>query len=330
MFMISAQIKSRPDEDISLLLTIDNHKWKYLCDCGMASRLKPGEVTRLGAIFISHTHIDHFANFDFLLRFQIGLERTITVCGPGGITQNVRGKLLSYTWNLIGPEAIAYEVREIMPDGQIQVSLLRPPLWEPLLIDTLPGGIIYENEAVAVHYVLLDHGIPSVAYRFQEPDRLKLRETPYKPGPWIGQVKQAFLANDEEAIINVYGEEILAGTFFPYAYIKRGFRLAYVMDHAANAANHAILMDFLEGADELYIESFYRDVDRHFAELNHHSTARASGEIARKAGVGRAWFVHHSRRYFKEWEDLLEEARAAFEGREARFQHTPVARYNQS
>lgn len=325
--MISAQIKSRPDEDISLLLTISNHKWKYLCDCGMASRLKPGEVTRLGAIFISHTHIDHFANFDFLIRFQIGLERTITVCGPTGITANVLGKLRSYTWNLIGPEALAYEVREILPDGQIRISLLRPPLWEPEHIKDLPGGVIFENEAVSVHYVLLDHGIPSVAYRFQEPDRLKLRDTPYKPGPWIGVVKQAFLAGDKTVPIDVYGEEHLSGEFFPFAYIQTGYRLAYVMDHAANTENHIILKDFLAAADELYIESFYRDVDRHFAEINHHSTAKSSGEIARLAGVKRAWFVHHSRRYFKEWEDLLEEARAAFEGREPVFIAAPVSRY---
>ncbi|MEO1450540.1 MAG: MBL fold metallo-hydrolase [Bacteroidota bacterium] len=328
--MISAQIKSRPDEDISLLLTIDNHKWKYLCDCGVASRLKPGEVTRLGAIFISHTHIDHFANFDFLLRFQIGLERTISICGPAGMTQNVQGKLRSYTWNLIGPEAIAYEVREIMPEGHIRISQLRPPEWEIEFVEDIPGGIIYENEAVAVHYTQLDHGIPSVAYRFQEPDRLKLKETPYKPGPWIGQVKQAFLAGDEAAEIDIYGETHMAGEFFPFAYIQTGFRMAYVMDHAASPANHALLMDFLQGVDELYIESFYRDVDRHFAEINHHSTAKASGEIARKAGVKRAWFVHHSRRYFKEWEDLLEEARAAFEGREPAFKQAPVPRYDAS
>lgn len=61
--MFNAEVKSKIEEDICILVNLDNHPWNYLCECGNASDLTVKEVQNSNAIFISHTHIDHFVNF---------------------------------------------------------------------------------------------------------------------------------------------------------------------------------------------------------------------------------------------------------------------------
>jgi len=68
--MIQAEIKSLLREDICILIKIPNSGKHYLCDCGEASLLTIKEVQLVSAIFISHTHIDHFSNFDGIFRNQ--------------------------------------------------------------------------------------------------------------------------------------------------------------------------------------------------------------------------------------------------------------------
>ena len=83
--MFEAEIKSKREEDISILVKLDNHPWNYLCECCNASNLTIKEIQNTNAIFISHTHIDHFVNFDTVIRHQIGIQRRVVICGPKGI-----------------------------------------------------------------------------------------------------------------------------------------------------------------------------------------------------------------------------------------------------
>jgi ribonuclease Z len=79
------------------------------------------EVQSVSAIFISHTHIDHFSNFDGIFRHQIGNGEKIVICGPKNIHQQIEARLKSYTWNLIDENAIEYEIREIVSKEEINV-----------------------------------------------------------------------------------------------------------------------------------------------------------------------------------------------------------------
>ena len=89
--MIRSEFQSDLDEDVCLLLQVTNQKWNYLCDCGAAARrLTPKVCMDVAGIFVSHAHIDHFCNFDTVLRHQIGIERTVTVCGPPHFARNVQ------------------------------------------------------------------------------------------------------------------------------------------------------------------------------------------------------------------------------------------------
>ena len=99
------------------------------------------------------------------------------------------------------------------------------------------------------------------------------------------------------------------------------------MDHLGGGHNHEKLESFFKNLDELYIESFFRQVDWEFAQRHHHCTSYLSGLLARKAGVRKLNLVHHSRRYFSELGDPIEEGRAAYEGREPNYQNKPHSRF---
>jgi ribonuclease Z len=302
-----------------------------LFDCGRARYLGAGDCKSLRAIFVTHTHIDHFCNFDTLLRHQVGLRRLITVVGPKGIVENVRGKGLSYTWNLIKRYRPVYEVREI--DGKnINIYELGPPHWEPQFITSYPveDDICFREKGMTVRCAALDHKIPSIAYTLEEDSSLKIGKFPYRPGPWVKDLKDAYEKQDKDALIQVSPDEsIPAGDLFHLLFVKQGWKLGYAMDHLACEKNHRIMRRFFKDANELVIEGFFRDCDRDYALKHFHSTAYESGNLAREAGVKKLTLVHHSRRYQSEIDDLREEGYAAFEGRKPRFRSEPIARYTE-
>ncbi|MBF0245889.1 MAG: peptidase, partial [Planctomycetes bacterium] len=111
--MINARSKSHISEDVCFHASVDNHPWTYLFDCGMARYLGASDCKNLRAVFITHAHIDHFSNFDTLLRHQLGLSRPVTICGPLNIARQVQARLFSYTWNLIRRKRFYYEICEL-------------------------------------------------------------------------------------------------------------------------------------------------------------------------------------------------------------------------
>ena len=300
--MIHATLKNLPTEDICIHLSIDNHAKQYLCECGSASLLGKKDCLNLAAIFISHTHIDHFVNFDTVLRHQLGSGMRVVVCGPKGIAKQIQSKLRAYNWNLIAENELQYEIREIQNERRIKIYQVSPPKWNLKLIGDLEGPILYQNEAVAVRFTILDHGTPSIAYSFQEPDAVNFlqNESPFAPGPWVKMAKAAFLANSPETPINIQGENHPAGELFPYFRLKTGYHLGVVMDHLASSGNHDKIMKTFQNADQVFIETYYLNEDRELALQNRHSYAQASAEVMRKAGVKNATPVHFSRRYTEE------------------------------
>ena len=76
--MLEATLLSRLGEDICLKFQPTNHKYVYLCDCGAASDLTIKDCHDLGALFMSHTHIDHIVGFPFFSPLYVeGNEVTV-------------------------------------------------------------------------------------------------------------------------------------------------------------------------------------------------------------------------------------------------------------
>jgi ribonuclease Z len=327
--VLYAENKSHISEDICFYVTADNHKWSYLFDCGRARYLKNHECKTLKAIFITHTHIDHFCNFDTLLRHQISCGRTFTICGPPGLAKNVQAKTLSYTWNLIKRKSVCYKILELGPKG-IKTFIIYPPKWEieEVQTDELEEGECFNAEGITVKYTSLDHKIPSIAYLIKEHSKINIKDYLYKPGPAIKSLKDAFINGDDSKQIEVEeGISKKASDLYKFLYEKRGSHIGYAMDHLASKSNHNKLIELWKDADEVIIEGFFRDCDKEYANKHFHSTAKESGNVVRMANAKKLTLVHHSRRYFNEIEDLLEEGHAAFENREPKFINQPSARF---
>lgn len=312
-------LKSKPSEDISLLLQLDNHSFNYICDCGDASELTVKDCRNTKAIFISHTHIDHFINFDFILRHQLGIGEKVTICGPKGITAQVQAKIRGYSWNLVEADAIIYEVREIVDGQQIQISELAPPLWEIKPKEVMESAVIYKNDRFQVSYIALDHKLPSIAYLFKENDTVKIdiEKSPWRGGKWINQLKKAYEAEDADAMIEIEKEQHRAKDLFHLLHIQAGATLGIIMDHAANAENQAKIKSLFSNCDQVFIESFYKVADKAFADLNFHSYSAASGALMKACKVKNAIPVHFSRKYTAaEVEELIAEFESAYEKKE--------------
>ena len=256
--MFSSTIKSRENEDISILVKVDNHSFNYICECGDASELTVKECMDTQAIFISHTHIDHFVNFDFILRHQLGIQRKVIICGPKGITTQVQARIRSYQWNLIAENAIIYEIREIISEDQIFISELKPPLWEIAKLGKLKDKQVYRNEKFSVYFTILDHKTPCIAYLFKEEDavNINLANSGFKGGPWIKALKEAYLSDNPNQILHVGDQSYQASDLFHLLSLKEGDSLGVVMDHAANPENHQKIKQLFSACNKVYIESF--------------------------------------------------------------------------
>lgn len=311
--MFLPEIKSEIGEDISILIKLDNYSYNFICECGDASKLTVKECQNTEAIFLSHTHIDHFINFDFILRHQLGIGRRVIICGPEGITQQVQSKIKGYQWNLIEEKSIVYEIKEIKADGQILRSEINPPEWEIIPLENNAAAALFQHERFQVDFTILDHKTASIAYLFKEKDRVKIDMTKsqFKGGSWIKDLKTAFENKEDLAPIKVGEKEYQAKDLFHLIAIKKGASLGVIMDHAANESNHEKIKALFTNCDKVFIESFYKAEDQEFAKANFHSYSTASANIMKACKVEIAIPVHFSRKY-KEEEIavLLEEFKA--------------------
>ncbi len=305
--MFKAEVKSKIGEDICILIKLDNHSWNYLCECGDASDLTVKDVQNANAIFISHTHIDHFVNFDAVIRHQIGIQRKIVICGPRGIAQQVQSKFKSYTWNLIEEGSVFYEIREVLSENEIQIFELEPPVWTLKEKGVIQTNIIFEEKDFIVTATILNHKIPTLAYKFKEYDstRIDIQSSGFKGGQWVKALKEAFEGQDGNRIISIEDKTYKAAELFHLLQIQEGDSVGIIMDHAASEENHTKIKQHFFQCRKVFIESFYKDEDKEQAALNYHSYASMSGKIMREAQVKEPVPVHFSRKYKEEDIKLL-------------------------
>jgi ribonuclease Z len=316
-----------PTGDPGLWVDVFDENRALLFDLGDVHPLPARKLIRVERVFVTHTHLDHFIGFDRFLRLLLPRERPCTVTGPPGFLERVAGKIAAYTWNLIRSYPVRITAEEI--DGDVVRAVrytgaggMRP---EPLP-DRRIEGAFHAERLFTAHAALLDHGIPVLAYAVRETERLavdpdRLARDGLRPGPWLGELKQAVrrCAPDDTPIRAAREDGAFrAATVgaMAAAYLRRapGRRLAYVTDLRYTPEHVERVVELARGVDLLVCEATFLDADASIAADRGHLTARQCGEIARAAGAARLLPFHMSPRYKGRERELFEEAAAAFGG----------------
>jgi ribonuclease Z len=256
-----------------------------LLDCGEGTQMqlrrfsKKGQ--RIGHIFISHMHGDHYFGL-------IGLINSFHLMGR-------TNELHLYG---IGP------VREII---ELQLRHSRTELNYPLVFHEIdPGktGIILNDSRISVSTLPMNHRVPTCGFLIREkPGRRKVRNDFIRLFPGLEsryeEIKNGADFIDDTGMVHV--NRLITDDPAP----QRCY--AYCSDTAYDES----IAEMVRGSDLLYHEATFTSERQADARAKYHSTAAEAAWIARKGEVKKLMIGHFSARY-KDLSVLLEEARAVF------------------
>lgn len=321
-----------PFEDPALYIAFAYEKRALLFDLGTLNRLPPRDVLKISHCFVTHTHMDHFCGFDYLLRLNLGRDKKLHLYGPEGFLDNLGGKLRAYNWNLAHRYRYPFELvaSEIASDGvHTRHFACRDGFLPQYARDTREPfeGLLLEEPSLRVEARILDHGIPCLGFCLVEPvriniDKVALDRLGLASGAWLKTFKNAlYQKQDPDTLIAApstkpRGQE----RYFRLAELKRaitrlspGQKIGYITDVAGHSENRRAIVGLTRQADHLFIESAFLARDAHLAAAKYHLTAEQAGEIAARAGAKRFTVFHYSPRYGDMGDAVQAEAEHAFE-----------------
>jgi ribonuclease Z len=310
-----------PFEDPTLFVRIIREKRAFLFDIGSINRLKPGDLQKITAVFVTHTHIDHFIGFDTLLRALLRRGAPLSVYGPSNITDCIEGKLRGYTWNLIKEYPMNINVFCINGDKIISTSFHAETCFKRINNNTSEfAGIILSEPLFTVKAIQLDHQVPCLAFSVEEEfhiniNKASLQEMGLPVGPWLSELKKAIRecrsGNTEFVISN---KRYSLKELRVIAKITKGQKISYVTDVSIHDENIKKIIEFVRDSDTLYCEAYFMEEDRDRALKRFHLTAKITGKIAREAGVKNLVAMHFSPKYRNHAETPEDEAMKEFTG----------------
>src|SRR5262249_1232230 len=330
-WLVQPSLVNEPFSDPGLFIDFRFGRRALMFDLGDLTPLSPRRLLRVTPVFVSHTHMDHFAGFDRLLRVCLHRTTPLQLIGPTGFADRVEHKLRAYTLNLLDAESVDFTIvaAEFSGAGFNRVCEFRareafrlcemPPI-------RLSPGLLLDEEEFRVQGTVLDHGIPCLAFAFEEKLRVNvwregLRRLGLPVGPWLREAKRAVRqgAPDHSQVCVHDGLAISLGDLKQHAlHIARGQKIAYVVDLAYEERNIEKVVALARDADQLFIEAPFLDVDANIAAERSHLTARQSGDIAKRARVVRLFPFHFSARYRDRGDELTREVEEAFRTSDAR------------
>ena len=117
--IFDAALVNRTFGDPGVLIDLKFERRAILFDIGDVSGLPARKLLRISDVFVSHTHMDHFAGFDHLLRVCLGRDIGVRLYGPCGFIAQLEHKLGAYTWNLVPDHGTDFVItaHELQADG---------------------------------------------------------------------------------------------------------------------------------------------------------------------------------------------------------------------
>lgn len=332
--LLHSRLVNPPFGDPGVYVGIMFERRGLLFDLGDLQPLSDRKLLRVGHVFVSHTHMDHFTGFDRLVRIFLGREKTLHLFGPPGFIDRVGHKLAAYTWNLVGSFATDFTllVGEFGADGTLTRARLRcRSAFQTERLDPIAtrNGVLVDEANYRVRAAVLDHGIPCLGFAVEEHRHVnvwknRVEAMGFRVGPWLNELKLAILRDDpDETPFRVWWRENgdIRETERPLGELKAeltrivpGQKIAYVTDVAWSKDNRAAIVALARDADLFYIEASFLDEDAELAARKRHLTATQAGRLAREAGAKRMIPFHFSLRYSDREDALRHEAEAACTG----------------
>jgi ribonuclease Z len=323
-----------PFDDPALYIDFLFEKRAILFDLGDLHALPPRKILRISHVFISHTHMDHFAGLDRMLRILLGRDKQLHLFGPPGFIDRAEHRLSSYSWNLVEGYASDFTIIATEFDGAdgLRSSRFRCRnrfSREAETVKRADDGTLLDEETFRIRAAALDHAIPCLAFTLEEKSHVNimknhLLEQGFQVGPWLTELKTAVLRGDpDDGMFRVWWgkEDGLRERFLPLGTLKEeilqivpGQKISYVTDAVCDDENAGRIRDLTRGSDCLFIEAMFLHEDAERAREKHHLTARQAGLLAREAGAKRIAPFHFSTRYTGREEALRMEAEEAFRG----------------
>lgn len=326
-FLVQARLVNSLFGDPGVFVDFRFGRRALLFDLGDLGALSSREIMRVSHAFVSHTHMDHFAGFDRLLRLCLHRTAPLHLLGPAGFIDRVEHRLASYTWNLLDAASVDFSLRasEFVGDRLARAAEFRAReafRRREMAAPSHPPGLVLAEDEFAIDAAVLDHGTPSLAFALRERMRVNvirdgLARLGLPVGPWLGEAKRAVRRGaPDDAMISVEPDRAIAlGELKREALrVAPGQRLAYVVDAVFSAENARAIVALAERADTLFIETAFLEADAALARERLHLTARQAGELGRRAGAARLVPLHVSPRYLHRPEAPVREAEAAFRG----------------
>lgn len=319
-----------PFGDPGLFVQLAFENRAFIFDVGDIQSLSSGDLLKISAVFITHTHMDHLIGFDHLLRLMLGRDKHLKIYGPPGIQRNIEGKLTGYAWNLVEnyQQSLVLSVTEVTQRCCRTRAYRCRQGFRPETLELGPRGPtdLLCEPALTVRTALLDHGIPCLAYRLEERFHVNIRkdrlaELGMSPGPWLRRFKNALYSGADPRGEFAVPAESLQGQPRSYslgalaekiAIISEGQKIAYITDVGFSGANVTKILALADSVDHLFIEGTFSERHRDVARRKYHLTAWQAGRIAAQAKVKRFTLFHFSPRYTGRPNRLYEEARQGF------------------
>ncbi len=319
--------------DPGLYVDFRDERRALLFDVGDIAALAPRELMRLSHVFVTHTHMDHFAGLDHLLAVVLGRKARLALFGGPDFIAQVEHKLRAYTWNVVHRyDELVLDVCELAPGGCGQCARFSTRtnfVRESSGTFEVDDDVVHDELTFRVRARFVDHDIPCLAYAIEEKAHVnvakdRLDELGVATGAWLRDLKHAVLAGAPDATPIALrwrdrdGDHAMTRTVGELSHlildVAPGQRVGYATDLRYTEANERTLAELFADADVLFIESVFLDEDAEHGARKNHLTAAQAGRIARLARAREVRPFHFSPRYEGRGAELVHEVRAAWQG----------------
>lgn len=327
MSRFTAKLLNGSFGDAALLLENAQAGTCMLFDLGDLSALSAKELGKISHVFVSHTHIDHFAGFEQLLRQNLSRPEPLYLYGPKNFINQVTAKLKGFTWNLIKDSCYTLEfiITEVRPRMLLRQSLRAANAFLPENSpQKLPfNASLLNTESFSLNCAIFDHGTPCLGFALTEKvrchiDAPALAEMGLKSGPWLKNLtKSLSLSDDTEiAALDINNHEVMRKLGNLRRRIMKftpPYKLAYLTDLAYSPGNIKKAQMLVQQADLLYIEAAFIEADAEHGLAKNHLTTQQAAAIIAKCRAKQWQIFHFSHKYQKCEAQVWDEVRTALQ-----------------